>query len=52
MVSSLSNLVNNLAKEIHKVKCKYGQGNKNAKRVKLNAKIVSVVLNIKTLKTI
>ena len=28
MASSLSNLVNNLAKGIHKIKCKYGHDNK------------------------
>ena len=28
MTSSLSNLVNNLAEEIHKIKCKYGLDNK------------------------
>ena len=28
MASSLSNLVNNLAEEIHKIKCKYGHDNK------------------------
>ena len=28
LVSSLSNLVNNLAKGIHKVKCKYGHDDK------------------------
>ena len=29
MASSLSNLVINLAEEIHKTKCKYGQNDKN-----------------------
>ena len=28
MTSSLSNLVNNLAEGIHKIKCKYGQDDK------------------------
>ena len=28
MVSSLSNLVNKLVKEIHRIKCKYGHENK------------------------
>ena len=28
MASSLSNLVDNLAEEIHKIKCKYGHDNK------------------------
>ena len=31
MASSLSNLVNNLAKGIHKIKCKYGHDNKKCK---------------------
>ena len=28
MVSSLSNLVNNLSKEVHRIKCKYGHDDK------------------------
>ena len=31
MGSSLSNLVNNLAKEIHKIKCKYRDDDKKCK---------------------
>ena len=44
MARSLSNLVNNLAERLHKVKCKYGHGHKNAKSAELNIKIVSPVL--------
>ena len=44
MESSLSNLVNNLAETIHKIKCK------NCETVELNKKIVSTVLNTQTLK--
>ena len=29
MTKSLSNLVNNLTERIHKIKCKYGNDNKN-----------------------
>ena len=35
----LSNLANNLAKEIHEIKCKYGHYDKNVKLSKLNKKI-------------
>ena len=45
MESSLSNLVNNLAEGVHKIKCKYKHDDKNVKRPKLNTKIVSAVLN-------
>ena len=31
MASSLSNLVNNLAEGIHKIKCKYGPDNEKSK---------------------
>ena len=31
MVSSLQNLVNNLSKGIHKIKCKFGHHDKNVK---------------------
>ena len=45
MVSSSSNLVNNLARRIHKIKCKYEHDEKNVKLAELKAKIVSVFLN-------
>ena len=41
MASFLSNLINNLAKVIHKLKCKNEHDNKNMKRVEFNKKIVS-----------
>ena len=37
--SSLSNLVNNIAEGIHRIKCKYGHDEKKLKLVKLNTKI-------------
>ena len=49
---SLSNLFNNLAEEIHKIKCKYGHDNETVKRVELNKKIASAALNTQTLKMI
>ena len=45
MASSLTNLVNNLAEGIDKVKCKYGQMVKNVK-------LATVFLNTQTLKII
>ena len=51
MASSLSSLVDNLAVEIHKIKCKHGHNSKtNVKYVELNTKIVSVYT--KTLKMV
>ena len=32
MASSLSNLVNNLAAEVHEIKCEYGHDNKKYKK--------------------
>ena len=53
MEGSLSNLVDNLAEGIHKIKYKHGHDNKkNVNYVELNTKIVSVVLNTQTLKMI
>ena len=52
MTSSLSNLANNLAEGIHKIKLKYRHNNKNVRRVERNAKIVTAALNIQTLKLI
>ena len=53
MASSLSNLVNDLAKGIHKIKYKYEHDNKKCccNLAELNTKIVSVFLNTKTLNT-
>ena len=44
MVSFLSNLIDNLTEEIHKIKCKYEHDNK-----KTNSKTVSAILNIQVL---
>ena len=52
MASSLSNLVNNLSKGIHKIKCKYGHDNKNGKLVELNISIGTVSWNTQVLKMI
>ena len=52
MTSSLSNLANNLAEGIHKIKLKYRHNNKNVRRVERNAKIVTAALNIQALKFI
>ena len=45
MASSLPNLVNDLAEEIHRIKCKYGYNNKNLKVVELNINIATAFLN-------
>ena len=45
MAGLLSNLVGNLAEVVHKIKCKHGHIIKNVKRVELNTKIVSGILN-------
>ena len=52
MTSLLSNLVNNLAEEISKIKWKYGHNKKNVKLVELNKKIASIFLNTQSLKII
>ena len=48
MANSLTNLADNLAEGVHKIKCKY----RHAKPVELNTKIASVVLNTQALKMI
>ena len=45
MTSSLSNVIDNLPERIHKIKCKYRHDNKKVKRVELNKKIKSALLN-------
>ena len=50
MASSLSNLVDNLAEGIHKVKCKYEHDDIKFEIVEFNTKIVSTILNTQTLK--
>ena len=52
MLSLSSNLVNNLAEEIHKTKCKCRYGNKKEKTGGINTKIASTVLNTQALKMI
>ena len=49
LASSLSNLTDNLAERIHKIKRKCGHDNKN---VKLNTNILIANLNMQTLKMI
>ena len=45
MVSSLSNLLNNLSEGIHEIKCKYGHNDKKLKLAELNISIPTVFLN-------
>ena len=52
MASTLSNLVNNLSKGIHRSKFKYRHYDKNVKLGELNISISTVFLNIHTLKII
>ena len=52
MASSLSNLLDNLAQGIHKIKCKYRNDDKNVKLAELNTKIAIFVLNTQALKMI
>ena len=52
MTSSLSNPVNILSEEIHKIKCKYGHNEKNVKLAELNISIATVFLNTQILKII
>ena len=42
MVSSLSNLVNNVSEGIHKIKCKHRHDDKNVKFAELNISIATV----------
>ena len=44
MASPLSNLVNNFSEGTHKMKCKYGHDDKNAKLVELHTKYATVFL--------
>ena len=52
MASLLLNLVKNLTGGFHKIKYKYGNDNRNAKRVEFNTKIASAALNMQTLQMI
>ena len=50
MVSSLSNLVNNLAEGIHKIKCKYGHNNKKCETNRIKYKDCECCLTYKSVK--
>ena len=52
MVSSLSNLVNNLSEGIHKIKCKFWHNYKNLKHAELSISIATAFLNTQILKMI
>ena len=45
MARLLSNLVNNLAEGVHKIKCKYGHDNKKCETRGVNTNIVNAALN-------
>ena len=47
MSSSLSNLVNNLSKRIHKVKCKYGHGGTKCETCRIKYKDCDCFLEYK-----
>ena len=55
MASSLSSFVNNLSEGLHRIKCKLGNDDRKCEtcgNVEINASIVTVFLNTKTLKMI
>ena len=52
MANSLSNLINNLAEGIYKIKCKCGHENKTCETCGINTTILNTALNIQTLKMI
>ena len=52
MACSLSNLVNNLSKRLHRIQCKLGHDDKKCKILKLNISIATVLLNTQILKII
>ena len=52
MESSLSNLDNNPSEGTHRIKCKFGNNDKNVKHVQLNISIATVFLNTEILKII
>ena len=45
MASSLSNLIDNLFEEVHRIKCKLNMMTKNVKLMRLNIGIVTIFLN-------
>ena len=52
MTSSLSNLVNNFAEVIRKIKCKYKNNDKKCETCEINANNSTASLNTKTLKMV
>ena len=52
MASSLSNLLNNLAERIYKIKSKYGHNDKKCETYRINISIATVFLNTQTLNMI
>ena len=52
MVSSLSNLVNNLSKEVHRIKCKYGHDDKKCETCTIKYKYCDCFLEYANLKNI
>ena len=52
MANPLSNLVNNLSEEMHKIKCKYLHDHKNLEHLELHANHATVLLNTQILKLI
>ena len=52
MACSLSNLVNNLSKRLHRIQCKLGHDDKKCKILKLNISIATVLFNTQILKII
>ena len=52
MSSSLSNINDNVAGRVHKIKCQYRHDDKNVKLIELNTNFVGAFLNTQTLKII
>ena len=52
MANSLSNLLNNPAERIHKIKSKYGHNDKKFETYRINISIATVFLNTQTLNMI
>ena len=50
MASSLSNLVNNLSKGIHRIKCKFGHDNKKCKACEIKHKYCDCFLEYSNFK--
>ena len=52
MANPLSNLVNNLSEEMHKIKCKYLHDDKNLEHLELHVNHATALLNTQILKLI